>query len=208
MRNFILVGLTGPTGAGKTTVSGLLKEKGCFILDGDVMARKALEKGSTCLAQLALSFGQDIILKNGEANRSLLAARAFSTEENTKKLNQIVHPWICLDTMERVNSLRTQHTSPIIILDAAAIFESNMDILCDCVISVLAAPSLRKARIIKRDNLTEEQAQKRISAQKADDFYRLRSDYIIYTDNGIEQAKLQTEQIFTKLKKKKGGGCN
>lgn len=204
MRNFILIGLTGPTGSGKSTISNFLKEKGCFVLDGDKVARQALEKASSCLFQLSVVFGEDIIMPDGTANRKLIAQRAFSTPENTKKLNQITHPWITLKMMEEIDKLRNEHDYPIIIIDAAAIFESNIDIMCDYMISALADEDIRIQRILKRDKITFEQAKQRITAQKSDSFYKKRSDYVIYNNTTKQETILQAEKILGEIIKKEG----
>lgn len=208
MRNFIMIGLTGPTGAGKSTASQYLKHAGCIILDGDILARQALQKGSTCVFQLGAVFGQDIIDREGEVIRPLLAQRAFSSPENTKKLNEITHPWIFLKTMEYIDRLRAEKENPIIVLDAAAILESKMDILCDYVISVVADKEVRIKRILKRDNITVEQAMTRVSAQNSDEYYKEKSDYIIDGNQEIGHIYSQTEQVLRDILKKKGGGCN
>lgn len=208
MRNFTMIGLTGPTGAGKSTASQYLKQAGCSILDGDLLARQALAKGSTCVFQLGVVFGEDIINAKGEVIRGLLAERAFSSPENTKKLNDITHPWIFLKTMEHIDRLRTEKKNPTIVLDAAAMLESKMDILCDYTVSVIAEKEIRIRRILKRDNITMEQAITRVAAQKSDDYYIQRSDYVIDGNKEIEEIYHQTEQMLKEILKRKGGDCN
>ena len=89
-----VIGLTGKTGAGKSTVAEFLKEKGCFIIDGDKIARDILLPGEDALKELAAEFGEDIILPDGNADRKKLASRAFATPQATEKLNAITHPRI------------------------------------------------------------------------------------------------------------------
>ena len=84
-------GLTGKSGSGKTTVAKLLHDKGFCVVDGDILARKAVEKGSPVLKQLADCFGADILLPDGTLDRRKTAERAFSSPENTRKLNEITH---------------------------------------------------------------------------------------------------------------------
>ena len=89
MRNFKIIGVTGPTGAGKSTVTAYLKNKGCHIIDADKLGRLALQKGSDCLEQVCAVFGEDVLNADNTLNRQLLAKRAFSTPENTARLNNI-----------------------------------------------------------------------------------------------------------------------
>lgn len=102
MRNYTVIGLTGPTGAGKSTITAMLQKKGCYIIDADLLGRKALEKGSMCLEQACTFFGSDIINADGSLNRQLLAKRAFSTAESTQQLNDITHPWICMQVLKKL----------------------------------------------------------------------------------------------------------
>ena len=90
----LIIGLTGKTGAGKSTVSARLREKGCYIIDGDIIARQITEKGSDILPLLQKAFGNDILDENDELIRKRLAERAFSSKENTALLNSITHPEI------------------------------------------------------------------------------------------------------------------
>ena len=90
----LTIGLTGKTGAGKSTVASYLKEKGCYIIDGDIIARQITEKGSDVLPMLQKAFGDDILDEKGCLIRKLLAERAFSSKENTALLNSITHPAI------------------------------------------------------------------------------------------------------------------
>ena len=87
-----VVGLTGPTGAGKSAVAALLEKGGLSLIDADRLCREAVEPGTPCLAELAESFGRDILLPDGSLNRKELARRAFSSRESTERLNALVHP--------------------------------------------------------------------------------------------------------------------
>ena len=84
----LIIGLTGPTGSGKTTVSKAAKDLGFKVIDCDKLARKAVEKGEEGLKAVVNAFGEDILLANGELNRKELAKKAFSTEEKTELLNK------------------------------------------------------------------------------------------------------------------------
>ena len=88
-----LIGLTGKTGAGKSTVSKYLREKGAYIIDGDVVARQVLEDDKNLLLRLSEAFG-GVLNEDGSLNRKLLASKAFCDEESTKLLNSIIHPAI------------------------------------------------------------------------------------------------------------------
>lgn len=167
------IGLTGPTGAGKGFVGEELKKRGFKIIDCDYYVRKAEEKGSPVLEELAAEFGDDI-LTDGELNRRLLAQRAFESKEKTDALNRIVHP--------KVIDLCRQQADGLCVLDAPQLFEANAQEDCYKVITVVAPDEMRLERILKRDNLTVRQAFIRMNAQFDNDYYIKRSDYVIYND--------------------------
>lgn len=171
-----LVGLTGKTGAGKSTVSAYLAEKGAYIIDGDIVARKVLETDENLLPQLKNAFGE-ILNPDGTLNRKKLAAAAFSSEENTRKLNSIMHPAIN-KAIHREADVAFENYN-VVIVDAAAIIESGFADECDLMVVVTAPVEIRKERILKRDSISEKDAEIRINAQKDDGFYNSRADYVI-----------------------------
>lgn len=179
------VGLTGPTGAGKSYVCEIFRQKGFKIIDCDKIAHELTAKNAPILTELASEFGEDIV-KNGELDRKLLASRAFDTKEHTKKLNSILHPAIAEKCKEEAQGLT--------VLDASQLFEANMQNDCYKVIGVLADEDVRIKRIIARDNITEQQAKLRMSAQFDNDYFIDNCDYIIY--NNGEDIAAQTDNIL------------
>lgn len=171
-----LVGLTGKTGAGKSTVSAYLAEKGAYIIDGDIVARNVLVTEPSLIPELKKAFGE-ILNPDGTINRKKLAAAAFSSEENTRKLNLIMHPAINKAIHREADAAFCNHS--VVVVDAAAIIESGFADECDLMLVVTAPVEIRKERILKRDSLNESDADIRINAQKDDEFYNSRADYVI-----------------------------
>lgn len=174
----VIYGLTGQTGAGKSTVAKLLKEKGYLVIDGDVIARKVVEKGSSVLDELCREFGNDILHSDGTLNRSALAKKAFSSEENRQKLNRITHPAITQSTVKEIRENFTSWHKGVIV-DAAAIYDSNIMRYCTKIIVVTAPEDVRLRRIMKRDNIDLQSAVLRINAQKDEQYYKQRADIVI-----------------------------
>ena len=191
MRKYKLIGLTGPTGAGKSTFCNILKENNDVkIIDTDKISRQATVKDGGCYATLCAVFGEEIKDENKEINRQKLANIAFATKENTQKLNDIVHPWVFLKTYEMIKKYSEQNAKYIFI-DAPVLIESNANYICDEVVSVLCPLEIRIKRIMKRDNISKENAIIRIKAQQEDEFYIKNSDYII--DGSLTELKTREE---------------
>lgn len=173
-----IIGLTGQSGAGKSTVSAKLANWGFFIIDGDLIAREVVCKNSPVLERLALAFGGEIIREDGSLDRSLLAKKAFSSPENTQLLNSLTHPAITRKVCERIDTaVRENYRAALI--DAAALLESEIAGFCDFIVSVVAPQEIRLERICARDGISHEDALIRINAQKPEEYYRERSDIII-----------------------------
>ena len=193
----IIIGLTGKTGAGKTTVASYLKEKGCYIIDGDIIARQITEKGSEILPVLQKAFGDDILDENGCLIRKSLAQRAFSSKENTSLLNSITHPEI-KRRCEKEIAFAEDNGYKVAVIDAAAILEGDCKDLCEKIVVVHADKDTRLERILKRDAITEEQAITRINAQKDDEYYFSQADIIIrnHPPYNIEEEFLKLEELI------------
>ena len=199
MNKTIIVGLTGTSGAGKTTVCEILRQHGCMIINSDNAAREITEIGSPCHDELRLAFGDEIINSDGSLNRRLLGEIAFSSDELTARLNAITHPHI----MKRIKCIINEYKqsgAKIITLDAPQLFEANADKLCDCVVAVIADRRLAKDRIISRDNIDEDNAENRLSRSHDDCFFTERADYIIRNDCDLVTLKINVAATIAKIK--------
>lgn len=185
-----VVGLTGPTGSGKTTVADAWRDQGAYIIDTDKLARQVTAVGSPCLAQLAEAFTSAILNADGSLNRAELAKRAFTTPETAQQLNAITHPVIIALTQKEIEHAAKQGYT-VAIVDAPLLYEAKGDVLCDSIVAVIAPSDMRKQRIMLRDNLTEAQATQRMEAQKADDFYC--RDGVTILDGGADIPSLQQQ---------------
>lgn len=184
-----VIGLTGQTGSGKTTVAEILKEKGCAIVDTDILARKAVENPEV-ISMLCERFGDDIIA-DGVLDRRELARRAFATKEGTAALSAITHPEITRLAVELIHKAY-ENGSRAAVVDAALLFDSPLACICDKTVSVVAPENIRLERIMKRDGISEKDALLRMNAQPPTEYYVAKSDIIINNDgkeNLCEQLK-------------------
>lgn len=178
-----IIGLTGPSGTGKTTVSGVAEKLGFAVIDCDKIASE-VSTNADVLAKLEAEFGD--VVENGILNRKALAGKAFATKTATEKLNNIMLPPIVEDIKFKVSELEKSGALKVL-LDAPTLFESGLDSICDAVIAVLADEKTRAERILKRDTLTDEQLKKRLLAAKPDMFYLEKTEHIIYNNNDLAE---------------------
>lgn len=195
----VVIGLTGPTGAGKSTVAALLQKKHAFAwIDADAIARGLTEKGSPLLPVLAQRFGADILDENGALIRSKLAERAFASPEKTALLDQLTHPAVTEKIGAEVARLSAIGTKAVLV-DAAALFESGIDKLCSFTAVVTASESVRLARIMARDGIDEPAARLRMNAQLSAERYEQKADVIVHNEPPFE-LETEAEKIFERYK--------
>ncbi len=188
-----IIGLTGPTGSGKSALSKIAERLNFSIIDCDKVAREVSNE-TEIINKLVDAFGKNII-ESGELNRKALARVAFATKEKTELLNSIMLPEISKKIEEIVNTLKVAGKE-YILLDAPTLYESGIDKKCDAVIAVLADEKVRKQRIIARDNLTEQQAMDRLSASKEDNFYKEKTVHILYNNGDLDKFSDSAEKIL------------
>ena len=189
----IVIGLTGPTGSGKSTASKTAANLGFKVIDCDKVARVAVEKGTEGLAALTDVFGNGILNADGTLNRKELAKKAFMTKENTELLNKTLLPYI-------VALVKKEMDSPYVLLDAPTLFESGINSMCDVTVAVLADRDVRLSRICARDGIDEESAILRINAGKTDDFYLNNVDFAIYNNTNESNFICEFEKVICEIK--------
>lgn len=187
-------GLTGQTGAGKTTVCQALADEGFSIINCDALTREVQSPHSPCVQALAAAFGREVVLQDGALDRKAVAARAFADEASLEKLNRTVYPYIMAELKNRIKQLSCGNTKGIV-LDAPTLLESGADALCEAVIAVLAPESKRLARIMARDAIDEPAARARMAAQRDDAFYTARAQYVLVNDGTPETLAERTQGV-------------
>jgi len=184
-----VIGLTGPTGAGKTTALTALRRLGFQVVDCDALYYEMLRSNEKLRQALRDAFGAEIFLPDGKLDRKKLAARVFGNEKELKKLNDAVYPPMN-EEMEEI--IRKCHARGLAI-DAINLIESGMGKHCAVTVAVTADPAVRAKRIMARDSITEEQAWQRIRAQKPDKFYRKNCTFVLENRAG---SKAEFEQLI------------
>ncbi len=195
MKTYKLIGLTGQSGAGKSTVSEVFRGRGASVINADELVSELYASGSPCVKTIAACFGAEVLTESGEIDRKVLAARAFSSAENTALLGKLVHPFVTAVLFER---LRGQ--SGPVVYDAPQLFESGADVICDCVVSVVADVDIRLERITERDGISRQKALERINSQLNEAFFRENADYILENNESVEALKQNAVMLYEKIK--------
>ncbi|MGN0618920.1 MAG: dephospho-CoA kinase [Ruminiclostridium sp.] len=186
--NCVIVGLTGMSGAGKTTACNAFREAGFAVIDCDRAAREVVEKGRPALKEIVSAFSPEILNSDGTLNRRMLGNIIFSDSEKRQLLNGIIYPYISYTIISEICGFLSGGEKRILV-DAPTLFESGTDSLCDLVVSVVADEKLCLSRIMFRDSLTDEQAKNRLSSQYPPDFYREKSAYCVENSGTQEQLR-------------------
>jgi dephospho-CoA kinase len=197
-KKFLIIGLTGGSGTGKTLISQTFLKHNIPVIDADKVSREVACPNSPCLVELAQYFGKEIIDADGNLKRRHLANIAFADSEKTKVLNKITHKYIKINIDKKISEYKKSGYKGVVV-DAPTLIESGAHKNYDKIICVISKRDIRAQRIIKRDNLSTHEAYRRIMAQHNDDFYTSNSDYTIVNNDNIEDAVLQTEAIINDI---------
>lgn len=192
----MIIGITGSSGAGKSTVCEILKkEYNAQIIDADKISKQLSKKGTVYLEEIVEKFGKEILLENGELDRKKLAEIIYSSNEKREILNNCTLKHIKEKIKEEVEKLK--NNKKIIAIDAPLLFEAKLDEICEFVIAVISDNfEVQIERITKRDGITEEQAMARLKAQKPNDFYTQKSRYVIVNNGKIEEVEKQIMSLW------------
>ena len=194
----LIIGLTGPSGAGKGTVASLFASYGIFSVDTDKVYHDLLIPPSPCLDALIERFGTKMLNPDGTLDRKALAAHVFSrgNEAELSDLNRITHAFVLDVTRGLCRELKAQGCVGVFI-DAPLLFESGFDHECDTTLAVLAEPDVRLTRIMSRDGLSLPEAQARMSAQKPDSYYLERTKHVIYNNCTADDLLPDVRRLLT-----------
>lgn len=196
----IILGLTGPTGSGKSTVSEMLGGWGGIrMIDCDKVSRQVTDKGRDCVMDLAMEFSPVIINTDGTLNRRKLGSIVFSDAEKLKRLNEITHPYIVAE-MIRQTAEALAGGARCVVLDAPTLFESGAYRLCDKIVAVVSSEAVRRRRIVQRDSLSFEEAAKRIKSQQPEKYYTSRADFVIFNNGDMVELRLGVLELQNFLK--------
>lgn len=199
----MILGLTGGIATGKSTVTGMLRERGIPVIDADQIAREVVEPGKPAYDAIVRHFGRDILLEDGQIDRKKLGEIVFSDESERQKLNAIVHPEVRRVMREEAETAEKNGAS-IVFMDIPLLFESKLQYMVEKIVVVYAPAAMQLARMMERDELEEEQAQKRLRAQFPIDQKREEADFLIDNSRTREETERQVENMLAEIRAELG----
>ena len=195
------IGLTGSIGVGKSFVASVFVELGCHLVDADLTSREVVLPGSPGLKAVVEHFGAEILFDDGTLNRKALGAVIFADEQERLVLNSILHPFIIAQQDKILSEWEEKDPDGIGIVDAALMIESGGYQRFDKLVVVHCRPEVQLERLMLRDALSRDEAQRRINSQMSQEEKQQYADYLIDTSDGFEPTRLRTKQVFEELLK-------
>ena len=197
-----VIGLTGQTGAGKSTVGKLLKAKGAAVIDADFVAHEVADNNLSCLTDIVEHFSCMVLDEKGKLNRRALGRIVFSDRKKLALLNKIMFPYIVSAIKGQVTAYE-QAGAQIIVIDGATLIESGCAKMCSVLVSVTADEETRLTRIIHRDGISKRDAVRRVSAQNPEEFYIKASDYVIKNNGTPGDLERAAEKVLDEIERDK-----
>ena len=194
----VIIGLTGQSGAGKSTASEMLSKRGFTFINCDDTAYRAASIPEF-LSEVTEHF--PLCVENGQLKRRELASIVFNDQKLLKLYNSLIFPYITAELFSEIRRLKSEGEK-LVILDAPTLFESGLQDLCDAVISVIAPLDVKIRRILGRDGIPVELVTSRISSQHDEDFFKSRSDWVIINDGGIEVLNDRVERLSVEIRER------
>jgi dephospho-CoA kinase len=204
----VIVALTGGIGSGKSTVARMFEDEGAYVIDFDYLARVVVKPDKPAWRDIVDYFGPEILSPDRTLNRSALAEIVFSDDESRKALEGFTHHRIFEESDALVKAIKRKDPCSVVIIDFPLLFELSLNEKFDKVILAYVPRAVQLERIIERDGLAKEEVEKRLNAQISIEEKRSLSDYIINSEEGLNDTRNQVRKVIHELKelaKKKEG---
>ena len=197
----LIVGLTGGIASGKSTIADMFKREGAYIIDVDMISREVVNPGRPAWHDVGQFFGKEVLGEDQTLNRKRLGDIVFSDAEKRKKLEEIIHPRITAEKLMKIKEIAKQDNRGIVIIDIPLLIETNQQHTVDKVVLVYTSPQGQVERLMKRDNLSLEDAHKRLASQIPIENKKKYAQYIINNEGPFEQIEKKVKEVFQDLKR-------
>ncbi|HEX8501353.1 MAG TPA: dephospho-CoA kinase [Pyrinomonadaceae bacterium] len=195
------VGLTGSIAVGKSFVSGLLAESGCHVVDADAVARQVVEPGSEGLRRMVEALGDWVLRADGTLDRARVGEVIFRDAAKRELVNSLLHPLIIAEQDELMRRWESEDPRGVGVVDAALLIESGGHGRFDKVVVVHCRPEVQLERLMRRNQLPREEAERRVAAQMPQEEKLRHADFRIDTSEGFDDTRRQTLQVCAELRR-------
>jgi len=194
-----VIGLTGGIASGKTSVSGYLAGKGAYVIDADSVGHGVIAPDGEAYGEVLAEFGRKILATDGSIDRKKLGALVFADPERRRALERISHPRMAERMAREIAEVRARpprELPPLILLDAAILFEAGWDALCDHTWAVLAGVPVSIERLMARNQLSMQEAAARLKAQLSNEARAAKAERVIWNDGSLEELFRAVEPLW------------
>jgi dephospho-CoA kinase len=191
-----VVGLTGPIGAGKSTVAAILRELGAKVLDADAIVRDEQSRGTVGYSAIVQTFGTKVLGEDKEIDRAKLAAEVFGDPAQLAKLERIMHPRVVARILEARKMLRE---GEVLVIEAIKLLESGLRNVCDEIWVVIAPREVMLERLAAR-GVSRAEAELRLRNQYSEEEFRSAADVVIENDADRDRIKDRVRAEWTRLR--------
>jgi len=197
-----VIGITGGIAAGVSVVTRMFRELGAVVIEADQVAREVVAPGTEAYRKIVAAFGPEVVRPDGTLDRRRLAARVFKDPAARRRLNVITHPEIRRRLRARVEQVAAERPDAVVIMDIPLLLDTTgpeaFDL--DGVIVVRATPEQQLARLMARDDLSREEAQQRVAAQRPIAEKAAEADWVIDNTGTLEATRRQVEALWGQLR--------
>jgi len=192
----ITIGITGISGSGKTAASAMLAEMGGFVVEADPLAHALMKKNGAAYDEIIKAFGTEILDEEKEIHRPALGALVFDDGDKLRQLEGIIHPKVIEETAELISGATKTGKYKFAVIDAPLLIEAGMHRNCNSTWLITANHEIRLARIITRDNISKEAAEKRLASRKGDEALIPHADVIIENNGSLPELERNITQAL------------